>query len=356
MIELDNVDDDNGEFDNASDDSDNSASVDLSAPQSILRIIADDYDQAQRVRVAKGEQIRAIVQGRDTSEGGKYLSGLGFHPRMRGEKIAETAADALLKSVLRGESREPHSYLADAYRRAHESERSAFKEMSRALIDHPAWEWMGQVRGVGPTLGAKLLSRLDIDKAQWPSSFWQYCGLGTVPGQRWQCAECGWVGIFPSTYAVTGKHKGCKRIARVTHINPDGQQPENLSADVVFAEIRAAQPKAAAGEKRPYDSFAKKTLYLLGTAWLKSGARSYYNGVYRNKIVYYDRERPGWEKGRKHYSALRVAEKLFLSHLHEAWLAAVGRDARPCYAETELEHGVGIVRADEVLEWEGRAE
>jgi hypothetical protein len=303
----------------------------------LLRIIADDYDQSQRVRVGKGEQIRAIAQGRDQQDP-TYLASLGFYPVMKGDKEVASGADLLLKAILKGETDEPHHYLASAYRAAYASERAAFNTMGEALADHPAWSWMSQVRGVGPTLGAKLLSRLDLDRADNASSFWCYCGLATVPGQQWKCDSCGYVGIFPATHQVTGKHKGCKNLAHLTAGPDDG--------------VRAAQPRAEKGQKRGYDAFAKKTMYLLASSWLKAGPASFYNHLYRTKVSFYERERPGWEKGRRHYSALRHAEKVFLSHLYEAWCEAVGRVPKPSYVESTMGHEV--VRASEVMEWEER--
>jgi ribosomal protein S27AE len=291
----------------------------------MMRIIADDYDQAQRVRVGKGEQIRAIVQGREQQDA-SYLADLGFEE-----------ADDLLAAILTTGSAEPNDYLAGAYRRSFEMERAAFSKMGEVLELHPVWPWMGAIRGVGPTLGAKLLSRLDIEKAANASSFWCYCGLATVPGQRWECGKCGYVGIHPATHDVTGKHKGCKELA-VRTPDPDGS-------------IRAAQPRSERGQKRSYDAFAKKTLYILATSWLKAGPKSFYNRVYREKVAFYERERPGWEKGRRHFSALRVAEKLFLSHLYQAWCEAVGKEPGECYSAVHLEHD-GISTPGEVLEWE----
>lgn len=303
----------------------------------ILRIVADDYDQNQRARIVKGEQIRAVAQGRDQAEDFAYLGGLGYRPVKRGEKEIKSAADVLLEAVLGGHTDEPNEYLASAYRRSYEAERDAFSRMDGLLEEHPAWAWMGQVRGVGPTLGAKLLARLDIERASNASSFWCYCGLATVPGQRWECSSCGYVGIHPAEHEVTGKHARCKHKAKKTHGPDDG--------------IRAAQPRAASGEKRSYDAFAKKTLFLIASSFLKSGERSYYAGIYRRKVAYYERERIGWEKGRRHYSALRVVEKLFLSHLYEAWCGATDRDPGECYAAKHLDHD-GIVTPAEVLSWE----
>jgi len=225
---------------------------------SLLRVIVDDYDAAQRTRIAKGEQIRAIAQGRDQQDPG-YLASLGFVDEEEDGEVLKSAADFLLEAILRNETDEPSPSLAWAFRQQHASERMAFSKMDENLEPHPAWGWMSAVRGVGPTLGAKLLSRLDITKAHNASSFWSYCGLTTVPGQEWHCEKCGWVAIFPEGYNVTGSHKGCKSLAVKRRGFVDG--------------IRAAQPKAEKGQKRDYDAFAKKTLYLLASSWLKAGSK-----------------------------------------------------------------------------------
>ena len=303
----------------------------------LLRIVTDDYDQHQRSRIRAGEQIRAIAQDRDQQEAGRYLSDLGYLPVMKGDKEVSSAADILLAAVLRGDTDNPHPYLAQAYRASSTAEKLAFSQMDGLLNAHPAWPWMSSIRGVGPTFGAKLLSRLDLSRANNASSFWSYCGLGTVPGQRWWCGSCGWVGIFDATYEVTGKHKGCKHLAIQVQGPEDG--------------IRAAQPRAKKGEKRSYDAFAKKTMYLLAMSWLKSGDRSFYGSIYRDKVAFYEVERPGWEKGRRHYSALRAAEKLFLSHLYEAWCRAIGQEPVEAYAIKMLGHD-GLITPQQVLDWE----
>lgn len=316
-------------------------------PFSLLRVVSDDYDQAQRVRVAKGEQIRAILQGKDNPSSDPALRpydlvSLGYSDKIDPKgKVIKSKEDYLLESILRDPSFTiPNPYLCSAYRRAWEAERHAYNQMSSLLSTHPAWPWMSRIRGVGPTLGAKLLSRLDLSLAHTPSSFWLYCGLSTVPGQRYECAKCGWVGVFPATFQVTGKHSGCKGFAART-TDPDDISP------------RAAQPKSEKGQPRPYDSFAKKTIYLIIMSCLKSGSRSFYATHYRQKVAYYDRERIGWEKGRKHYSAIRVAGKLFLSHLHEAWSRAEGKQGVMPYSITHLGHDKGSwIGCDDVLEFE----
>lgn len=287
----------------------------------MLRIVADDYDQAQRVRVAKGEQIRSIVRGVDLT-----LIAPDYED-----------ADQLLEAIKRGDVDQPHPYLAWSYRRSWEQERRAFEEMMGLVTEHPAWPWLDAVKGIGPTLACKLLARLDIDKASSASSFSSYCGLGTVPGKMYRCAECGRTDVYPEAFNVTGKHKGCKELSVMVKGPEDG--------------IRAAQPRTERGEKRSYDAYAKKTMYLIAGQFIKLPGKSWYEGEYRRKRNYYERERAGWEKGRKHYAGLRHIEKLFLSHLYEVWCDAVGIEPKRPYAEAELGHD-GIVGPWDVIEWE----
>ena len=331
----------------------------------MLRIVADDYDQAQRVRVAKGEQIRSIVRGVDLAVVGPQYA--DFRQRLRAAKVGdrvslgtlsvrvkpstanrhltETQAlkhviDVLLKHIKQGDTDQPHPYLAWTYRASCDYEQRAFEEMMGLVTEHPVWPWMDAVNGIGPTLACKLLARFDIERASSASSFWCYAGLGTVPGRQYRCPECGRTDIYPETYDVSGKHKGCKGISVETAGPDDG--------------VRAAQPRAERGEKRSYDAYAKKTLYLVAGQFIKLPGKSWYEDAYRRKRSYYERERPGWEKGRKHYAALRHIEKLFLSHLYEAWCEAVGKEAARPYAEVHLGH-TDIVGPWDVVEWERKA-
>ncbi len=309
----------------------------------MLRIIADDYDQAQRVRVAKGEQIRSIVRGVDLSV---------WDPGHKGDvedtedKAHRRSVDAMLEAIKRGSSDEPHPYLSWVYRSTWNMERRAFDEMIGAVSEHPAWPWLDAVKGVGPTIACKLLARLNLDMATSSSSFVCYCGLGTVPGKMFRCDECGRTDIYPVSYNVTGKHtkSGSKKKCKGTSIQAAG--PED--------GVRAAQPRAERGETRSYDAYAKKIMFLVAGQFIKQPGRSWYEMEYRKKRNFYERERPGWEKGRKHFSALRHIEKLFLSHLYETWCEAVGRDPGQPYVEKHLDHD-GIVGAWEVIEWEKRA-
>ena len=67
------------------------------------------------------------------------------------------------------------------YRKLILAEDSAKKDMENCLQKFQIWtEWLSTIKGVGPTIGAVILSSIDIHKADTPASIWQYCGLDVV--------------------------------------------------------------------------------------------------------------------------------------------------------------------------------
>lgn len=312
----------------------------------VLRFLADQYEQSQRVRIETGERIRAVLQGRDETWGtnGEWL---------------EQDPDVVLRNIKDGDTVGPVAILGRTYRRYALEEDEMRKEMMLVLQHHPAWPWLKKVKGIGPTLACKILARLDPELAPHVSSFWAYCGLATVPGVMYRCPECGLERTFPQSYNVTGKHKEKKTGGAVEDGgNEDafgemkGKNCPSLLQRVAGPEdgIRAAQPKPARGSKAPYDQYAKKIMYLIGTSFLKAGGR--YEQVYRTERAKLERERPGWADGRKHLTALRKVEKLFLSHLWEVWRKAIDLPVTTTYAEGILNHE-GHIDPWEMVEPEG---
>lgn len=291
----------------------------------ILRILADDYEQAQLARIRSGEQIRAVIQGRDLSWAGS-------------ESWVGKDAAAVMKEIQGGETFGPVPVLGRTYRKKVMEEKELQREMMLTLQAHPAWPWLQKVRGIGPTLACKLLAHLDPHLAPYPSSFWAYCGLSTIPGDQYQCPTCKKSRNFPTTFKVTGKHAALGSTKRCLDLMVKIAGPED--------GIRVAQPKPSRGEKSSYDKYAKKLLYLVGTSFLK--AKGPYEGYYREKKALLERERPGWDKGRIHLTALRKVEKLFLSHLWETWRKALGLETPTPYALGVLGHE-GLIAPEEMV-------
>jgi hypothetical protein len=264
-----------------------------------LRWIADTYDQAQRLRVQAGERIRAILQGR---AGG-----------MEGLAVEGSDPDTTLRRIRRGETDGPSKFLAEVYRLNATAEDAAQEALKDTLAHHPTWPWLSHVRGVGHTLAGRLLSRLDPARAPTPSAFWAYCGLATVPGQEYGCATCGRVMAQPVGYRVTGAHQ---------RLNGKGPCPGVLEARRGPGEgVRVAQPRPGRGERARYDRTAKKACHLICVSFLR--CRGPYADWYREVRASLEVSRPGWAKGRMHFTALRKTEKLFLAHLWIVWREAL---------------------------------
>ena len=176
------------------------------------------------------------------------------------------------------------------------------KEMATVLPEHPVSDWLLGVRGIGPTMAAALLaSGLDpaIDK---PSAWWRFAGVGVVDGKN-------------------------QRLRR--------------------------------GQKRSYNGFLRRTLYVLMGQFLKAHTTdkpSFYADLYYRFKEESERDRPeanrmacpGTKAGSKkvacegagcsrcggtgivatklhhHARAVMLTQRVFLTHLQEVWRRAVG--------------------------------
>ena len=226
--------------------------------RSHLRWLADTYERVQAIRIEAGERIRAVVQGRTA----------GVHDDV---PPAGPCAATVLAQIRSGTSYGPVPVLGLTYRVHCVEEQRLRAAMSDALEAHTAWPWLRRVKGMGPTLAAKLLSRLDIDRAPTPSSFWAYCGLATVPAA-------------------------------------DGR--------------RMAQPRARRGEMPVYDRYARRVCYQSACALLRAGGA--YASYYRRERIKLDNCRCEWTRGHRHMAALRKTEKLLLAHLWVVWAEQAG--------------------------------
>lgn len=290
--------------------------------RSVLRALADTYERVQKIRLECGERIRAVAQG-----------------RTKGSDTPVASAAALLAKIRTGHTDGPIPALGQTYRLHITEERRLRKAMERSLAGHAAWDWLERVRGVGPTLGAKLLGRLDIQRAPTPSCFWSYCGLATVPGRSYGCGVCGARKTFPHKYRATGRH-------RSRHDKSDwcDGRFEPMPAD---EKSRVAPPRPGPGEKPAFDPTARKICYLLGTSFLRVGGP--YAEFYRLQRVELELSERRWTDGHFHMAALRKMEKLFLADLWSAWADATGLTTRAHYSSARL-HRNGTISEREMVE------
>jgi len=271
-----------------------------------LRWIAAAFETAQAQRLRTGEQIRALV-GRTDADA---AAGNGAHD-----------LDAVLARIRAGGSPVPLSALSDEYRRQWSEERDLLRLLSERIAKHPAWPWLERVRGIGPSLAARLLARLDIDRAPTPSSFWSYCGLATVAADIYRCDECGYELSLPTGRQVRAGH----RIPGTSQSCTGALEPAGQGAR------RVAQPRPTRGENAPYDREAKKLCYLIGISFVRQGDT--YRRYYREQRARLDVAKPDWIPRRRHLTALRMTEKLFLAHLWLVWREELGLPITAPYAD-----------------------
>jgi hypothetical protein len=215
-------------------------------PVSTLRWLVDVYYQTQKLRIQLGNRIAAVE--READEG--PVPPLPASAQVTFDRLAE-AEDALVK------------------------------DMATALEGHPAMRWLSEVKGIGPTLGAKLLGLIgEIDSFTTVSKLWRFAGLAVIDGAR---------------------------------------------------------ERPVKGEKLHYSIRVKTVLYLIAGSFMKV-KDSPYRAVYDAARAQYAVTRPTWTKGHQHLAALRRVEKLFLSHLWQVWREEKGLPTRAAYVIEKLGH------------------
>jgi hypothetical protein len=263
-----------------------------------LRVLCDLFQDAQARRIAFGERIRAVIQGRD-------LKWAWVDP-------PNGDADDCLKMIRDGVLKKPVPVLAVAYAKAANDESDYRKQIERLIPAHPAWYWLRDVRGAGSLLSGRLLARLDLAKAPTPSAFWSYCGLATVPGLGYECKVCGLAVAYPLGYTPTGSHQRLRGKRRCP-----GQLEVSRGKSV-----RVAPRRSMRGQSASFDRTARQICYLLGVSFLR--CRSPYANYYRDQRDGHAFKHAEWTDQRQHLSALRKTEKLFLAHLWCVWRDALG--------------------------------
>jgi len=280
-----------------------------------LRSIAAAFESAQAQRLGTGEQIRALIGNRESAGAREQ--------RADGNRHGEPARiEALLARIRAGGTLGPAPALADAYRRQWNEERDLLRVLTERIARHPTWPWLVRVRGLGPSLSARLLARLEIDRAPTPSSFWSYCGLATVAAQLYRCSECGYELSLPAG-----------RNLRSAHRVPGSERPCDGALEAIGEGTRrVAQPRPSRGESAPYDREAKKLCYLIGTSFVRQGDA--YRRYYNEQRARLDVSKRDWIPRRRHLTALRMTEKLFLAHLWLVWREQLGLPVTAPYADS----------------------
>lgn len=195
----------------------------------------------------------------------------------------------------RGASQAPTDLSEHFEKRFQDIEDELTDLIAGAVREHEMWPFFERIKGVGPGLAGSLLSMIDIERAPTVSALWKYAGQSVVEDKDG---------------------------------NPIADRP-------------------IAGQKLSYNKGLKKTCFLIGSSFLRSG--SPYRREYDEAKEHYQTSRPTWTPGHIDMAARRKMVKLFLSHLWLEWRTIRGLDTRAPYAMTVLGHD-GYKKSEDYLE------
>lgn len=210
----------------------------------ILRALVDTRDrQIQKARLQFGNRLNAINRGDD-------------------ESIAEQA-----------------TIVQHWYTRFMELEKELDDDIKQEVARYPIYDYVTAIKGIGPTLSAKLIAMIDISKDPHVSSLWRYAGLAVINGER---------------------------------------------------------ERPVKGEKLHYNKRVKTTCYLVAESFLRSS--SPYRAEYDKARAHYAVTRPDWTDGHCHNASMRKMAKLFLQHLWITWRQLENLPISKPYVHEKLGH------------------
>lgn len=238
-----------------------------------IRIIIDSYYQTQAARIALQNQVRAVMQGYDSSDEDELM-----------------AIQWLLQDYVNRENQ--------------------IKKMIAEYVKHvPVCQWAMSIKGIGPLFAANLYSYIDMDVCKHANQFLNYAGLNdnNIP----------WLGREKAEKIVNDAYEkfGVKKSDNVTDdILMEVAQKSGRKFETVLKGFNSHKEKTSGyGDrvtlikylaKPPYNKELKTICYLIGEAFLKVSNRgSKYGEIYR--------ERRAWETMQNENLAYKdQAEKL----------------------------------------------
>lgn len=242
-----------------------------------LRGLADAYDQSQKLRIAVGNRIGAAARGDDESEPDQFVASIEDDLMM-------------VESKLR-------------------------REMARELIHHPAWPWLDEVKGIGPTLAAKILGYSYnceglIAPTATVSQFWSFMG-----------------------YAVKDGKRSIPKKGELRAYNVRGKTAGSLAGES-FLKSNSPYRRIYDDWRENYRRKQKGRLVHLGVDAELVEALEPGTAEWKSKLAEIEQEHGKgsvWNDAHINDAARRKMVKKFLSHLWEVYREAVGLPVRPPY-------------------------
>jgi len=173
-------------------------------------------------------------------------------------------------------------------------------------MDHPFVNSAMKIRGLGSITIAYIVSYIEIEKAQYASSLWAYCGYDKASHERYEKGVAG--GGNKTLRTVLYNMADSMIKTRSAYRDIYDREKEKLAASKKITKSRNTQGK------------------LIECAWCDT------------------------KPSHRHGAAMRKMNKIFLSHVWHVWRTVEGLETNLLYVEEKLGHK-NIIRAEE-LGWE----
>ena len=179
-----------------------------------------------------------------------------------------------------------------------EAEENALKQITYSVKQFPIYQaFLEEVKGVGPTMAAVIISGFDIHKAQYASSLWAYAGLDVV-GDK-------------------GRSRIKEHLVDQTYIDAEGKEQTKKGIS--------------------FNPFMKtKLIGVLGSSFVKTNGkyREIYDN-YKHRITHMPAHAEK-TKGHLNNMAIRYTVKRFLVDLYTAWRTLEGLPVADEYSKGKL--------------------
>jgi len=278
-----------------------------SSQQQMLKAAVNGFYSMQKTRIRVGNNIVAnfkIKIGQEPSQSEDTLDAdaklLLSNLRVSYKKITDGVAsmnprrfkqDGLISEYSEFSLVQQYFNLVDA-------EDTALKQITYSVKEFAIYRtFLEDVKGVGPTLAAVIISGFDIHKAEYPSSLHKYAGLDVVGGK--------------------GRSRVKEHLVDSTYIDADGNEQTKKGIS--------------------FNPFLKtKLIGVLGSSFVKTKGpyRDIYDN-YKHRITHMPAHS---EKSKAHLNnmAIRYTVKRFLTDLYVAWRTLEGLPVADEYSKGKL--------------------
>ena len=278
-----------------------------SSQQQMLKAAVNGLYSMQKTRIRVGNNIVAnfkIKIGQEPSQSEDTLDAdaklLLSNLRVSYKKITDGVASMTPRRFKQNGLISEYSEfsLVQQYFNLVDAEDTALKQITYSVKEFAIYRtFLEDVKGVGPTLAAVIISGFDIHKAEYPSSLHKYAGLDVVGGK--------------------GRSRVKEHLVDSTYIDADGNEQTKKGIS--------------------FNPFLKtKLIGVLGSSFVKTKGpyRDIYDN-YKHRITHMPAHS---EKSKAHLNnmAIRYTVKRFLTDLYVAWRKLEGLPVADEYSKGKL--------------------